>query len=352
MIVNNQKKLILFKKYFNKKKFICVDTEFERKKTYYSKLSIITISDGKKIFIFDILKYPYQINFLREVFKSNSKLKILHGGNQDIEIFLNLKINIEPFFDTQIASGFLGFDKNISYANLVRKFFNKNIDKTNQNKDWLKRPLTKSQISYLQKDVIYLKKIYYLQIKLLKKQKKINFINEEFNLLIKKIKKKDGINSKFKKKLGQQICKNINFLKLIKLRDKKGMEKNLPKNWIISDDDIIAMIKSKKLFSLKKNKFFEKKEIKILINLLNKIFKITNNRKYNEIEIKCLEFFKYLVSKKYLIDSNLIASKYDLYDYKIIRKNSSWRDKIFYKVFEEITKGKKKFVIKEFKSVH
>ena len=32
MIVNNQKKLELFKKYFNKKNCLCVDTEFERKK--------------------------------------------------------------------------------------------------------------------------------------------------------------------------------------------------------------------------------------------------------------------------------------------------------------------------------
>ena len=62
MIVNNQKKLELFKKYFNKKNCLCVDTEFERKKTYYSKLSIITISDGQKIFIFDLLKFPDQIN--------------------------------------------------------------------------------------------------------------------------------------------------------------------------------------------------------------------------------------------------------------------------------------------------
>ena len=50
MIINNQKKIDFFKRYFAKKNLVCVDTEFERKKTYFSKLSIITISDGKKIF--------------------------------------------------------------------------------------------------------------------------------------------------------------------------------------------------------------------------------------------------------------------------------------------------------------
>ena len=51
----------------------------------------------------------------------------MHGGVQDIEIFLNHKINIEPFFDTQIAAGFLGHDKNISYANIVKKLLKKLI---------------------------------------------------------------------------------------------------------------------------------------------------------------------------------------------------------------------------------
>ena len=54
MIVNSIKKIEFFIKYFHKKKYYCLDTEFDRKKTYYSKLSIITISDGLKFFIFDI----------------------------------------------------------------------------------------------------------------------------------------------------------------------------------------------------------------------------------------------------------------------------------------------------------
>ena len=35
MIINNQKKIEFFKRYFAKKNLVCVDTEFERKKTYF-----------------------------------------------------------------------------------------------------------------------------------------------------------------------------------------------------------------------------------------------------------------------------------------------------------------------------
>lgn len=206
----------------------------------------------------------------------------------------------------------------------------------------------KSQINYLKKDVIYLKKIYNSQIKLLSKFKKLNFAKEEFKLLIQNIKNNKGINSKFKKKLGFQIYKNKEFIKFLKLRDDKSKDKNLPKNWILKDDDIISMIKTKKYNIIKKNKFFSKKEKLYLIKYLIKIsdIKIKNNK--NEIEIKALEFFRYLVSKKYSIDVNLIASKYDLIDYKNIKNYSKWRKKIFYNLYEKIINGKKKFLLKHF----
>ena len=352
MIVNNQKKLELFKKYFNKKNCLCVDTEFERKKTYYSKLSIITISDGQKIFIFDLLKFPDQIKTIREIFKSKKKIKIIHGGMQDIEIFLNHNVNIEPFFDTQIASGFLGLDKNISYANLVKKYFKKILDKKHQNEDWLKRPLLNSQIKYLERDVKYLKKMYLIQSKLLKKEKKLNFAKEEFSLILKKIKNNNGINSKFKKKLGIQLYNNKNFINLIKIRDDLSKKKNLPKNWILKDEEIITIIKNKSFHTIKKNKIFSQNQIKDITNLLKKLSKIRVKKENNDIQIKSLEFFRFLVSKKYSIDQNLIASKFDIAEYKSIKKNSKWRNKIFYDLYEKIITGKKKFHIKDFKPFH
>ena len=171
----------------------------------------------------------------------------MHGGIQDIEIFINHKINIEPFFDTQIAAGFLGHDKNISYANIVKKIIKKKIDKSHQNTNWLKRPITKSQINYLKKDVLYLKKIHDLQVRDLKKFKKLSFAKEEFQSLIKNIRSNKGINSKFKKKLGLQIYKSKEFHKILEIRDKKSKINNLPKNWILNDEEIITMIKNKKI---------------------------------------------------------------------------------------------------------
>ena len=116
----------------------------------------------------------------------------------------------------------------------------------------------------------------------------------------------------------------------------------------MSDEEIIAMIKTKKFNILKKNKYFSKNEKKNIIISLKKIFKIKVKKLSNEIEIKTLEFFRYLVSKKYSIDVNLIASKYDLIDYKDIKNKSKWRKKIFFDLYEKIIRGKKKFILNNF----
>src|SRR6056300_830458 len=314
MIVNNQKKLDLTEKAFLRKKNFYLDTEFERKNTFFSKLSIVTISNGKNIFIFDIIKYPEHLNFLKKLFKNKTRTKIIHGGQQDIEIFLNYNLNIEPFYDTQLASGFLGFDKNIYYTNLDKK--------------------------------------YKLQIKILQKKKKINFIKEENKLILQKIKNNKGLNSKFKKKLDPKIYNSLPFINFLKIRDNKDKIENLPKNWVLKDEEIISIIKTKDNSKIRKNKFFTKKEKEELSNNLKKIYKITFKQKNNEIELRSLEFFKYLISKKYKIDPNLIASKFDFIEYKKNKTQKNWRSKIFYNDYKKFVSGKKRFKLKDFTPLH
>lgn len=352
MIINNQKNLNKFISCFKKKKFICIDTEFERKNTFFSKLSIISISDGKNYFVFDVIKNPEFLEKLRIILKRKSLLKIIHGGLQDIEIFNKQNFSIDPFFDTQIASGFLGMDRNISYANLVKKFFNKNLDKKFQNHDWFKRPITKGQLNYLKNDVIFLYKIYLKQKKNLIKQKKLNFAKEEFKIFKDKIVNNNGLNSKFKKKLDIEIYKNKNFLELIRIRDNISKKKDMPKNWILKDEEIIQLIKKKVNNKQAQNKFFSNNDWKKFCNLLNKIKKIKVVRVNNDLDLKTFEFFRYLVSKKYSIDPNLIATKYDLEDFKNSKTISKWRSKIYYDLVEKIIKGKQKFKIKNFKPLY
>ena len=251
--IKNNKELDQFiAKIKNKKKFY-FDSEFERRSTYKAIISIIVIYDGKNIGIIDCLEK--KINF-KKIFKflnKNINTLIIHSCRQDLEIFLpivkKIKFNV---FDTQIAALFNGYTEIPSYKKLVQDFCKINLDKTLQNDDWLKRPINNEKINYLINDVYYLKIIFNkLNNKLIQKNT-LKLFNKEIKKEIFKISHED-YPVIYKKKLGNNISGNNKFTKIISLRNKIAEKINLPKNWVLSDKEIIKNIKNDKISIYSKN---------------------------------------------------------------------------------------------------
>ena len=272
--IKNNKELDQFiAKIKNKKKFY-FDSEFERRSTYKAIISIIVIYDGKNIGIIDCLEK--KINF-KKIFKflnKNINTLIIHSCRQDLEIFLPIVKKIKfSVFDTQIAALFNGYTEIPSYKKLVQDFCKINLDKTLQNDDWLKRPINNERINYLINDVYYLKIIFKkLNNKLIKKNK-LNLFNKEIKKEIFKISHED-YPVIYKKKLGNNISGNNKFTKIISLRNKIAEKINLPKNWVLSDKEIIKNIKNDKISIYSKNlKNNEIIKITKLIEDFKKIYK-------------------------------------------------------------------------------
>ena len=251
--IKNNKELDQFiAKIKNKKKFY-LDSEFERRSTYKAIISIIVIYDGKNIGIIDCLEK--KINF-KKIFKflnKNINTLIIHSCRQDLEIFLPIVKKIKfSVFDTQIAALFNGYTEIPSYKKLVQDFCKINLDKTLQNDDWLKRPINNERINYLINDVYYLKIIFNkLNNKLIQKNK-LKLFNKEIKKEIFKISHED-YPVIYKKKLGNNILDNKKFTKIISLRNKIAEKINLPKNWVLSDKEIIKNIKNDKISIYSKN---------------------------------------------------------------------------------------------------
>ncbi len=272
--IKNNKELDQFiAKIKNKKKFY-FDSEFERRSTYKAIISIIVIYDGKNIGIIDCLEK--KINF-KKIFKFLNKKNntlIIHSCRQDLEIFLPIVKKIKfSVFDTQIAALFNGYTEIPSYKKLVQDFCKINLDKTLQNDDWLKRPINNERINYLINDVYYLKIIFNkLNNKLIKKNK-LKLFNKEIKKEIFKISHED-YPVIYKKKLGNNISGNNKFTKIISLRNKIAEKINLPKNWVLSDKEIIKNIKNDKISIYSKNlKNNEIIKITKLIEDFKKIYK-------------------------------------------------------------------------------
>jgi ribonuclease D len=71
-------------------KFLAVDTEFLRERTYYPQLCLIQISDGVDAVAIDPLAPNLDLNPLWDLMRNQNITKVFHAGNQDMEIFLHL----------------------------------------------------------------------------------------------------------------------------------------------------------------------------------------------------------------------------------------------------------------------
>lgn len=71
-------------------KYITVDTEFLREKTYYPKLCLIQIASENTEFAVDPLADKMDLSPIFEIFANENIVKVFHSARQDIEIILNL----------------------------------------------------------------------------------------------------------------------------------------------------------------------------------------------------------------------------------------------------------------------
>ena len=216
---------------------IGIDTEFDWRNTYYPKLALIQISTSKNIFLIDCLKLN-NLNKFKSIFENKDICKIFHASRSDITVlFCSLGLKVFNIFDVQIAEKFISKSDHKSYSKIVLKYLNLRIDKSETNSNWLRRPLTVSQINYAANDVRYLINIFEKQKKILKKNDSFAFIQDlskkeailgSQELYIPRLKK-----LKFKEK----IAKN-----LFMWREKIAMERNIPPSFVFKDRYLKKML--------------------------------------------------------------------------------------------------------------
>lgn len=130
-----------------------LDTEFHREKTYFPQLALVQICIGDTITLID----PTMIDpeNLRPLLDGPG-LCVLHAAQQDLDV-LSQTVGTVPsrILDTQILAGFLGHAQP-SLASLLQIFLKISLPKGDRLTDWLRRPLTRDQLSYAASDVAHL----------------------------------------------------------------------------------------------------------------------------------------------------------------------------------------------------
>ena len=163
--------------------YVALDTEFRRTNKDNMRLALMQINDGEEIYLIDAvsIKDPLgRCNFL----SSKSVVKIIHSCKEDLEsIFSWTGAGINNIFDTQIANAFLDGLFSVGYQGLVQEYLGLDINKTETRSNWLRRPLTNSQLDYAASDVEFLLDLFIYQERDLRKLGKLEWLYEEVELL-------------------------------------------------------------------------------------------------------------------------------------------------------------------------
>lgn len=219
-------------------KVISVDTEFEWRRTYHPRLSLIQICDGNDVFLIDCLLCK-NIEKVKFIFESVQILKVFHAVRSDTTVlFSSLGIKTNNVFDVQIAEKIIN-DLNVkSYSYLVEKYINLSINKSETNSNWMKRPFSNNQLKYASEDVEFLIDIYTKQNKLLDKKGKLK---EAFYLS----KEEAGLGNQelYISRLQKIKDKSEIDEKIFMWREKLAKKKDIPTSFILSDKKLKKLSK-------------------------------------------------------------------------------------------------------------
>lgn len=225
-----------------KQKFITVDSEFVREKSYYPVLCLLQVGWLDDAAIIDPLAPEMDLSAFLEIMQNKKILKVFHSGRQDIEIFYNISGKIPtPVFDTQIAAMVAGFGASVSYDGLVRAITKTELDKSSRLTDWSIRPLDRKQLAYALRDVTFLIPCYQYLAAYLKTNKRQAWIEEEMAALVdENLYKPDPENAWQKIHHSAHSPRFLAVLKaLASWRELRAIKFNIPRKLLLKDEILL-----------------------------------------------------------------------------------------------------------------
>jgi ribonuclease D len=135
---------------------VALDTEFIRERTYYPQLALVQIAVPGEALLVDPLA-PGMAEALRPLLEDPAVTKLMHSASEDLQALLRgCGVVPSPLYDTQVAAAMGGFGAGLGYQKLIEQMTGVLLEKGETRSDWLRRPLSESQLKYAADDVLYL----------------------------------------------------------------------------------------------------------------------------------------------------------------------------------------------------
>ncbi len=225
-----------------------IDTEFIWDRTYYATLGLVQIGypDGHC----ELVDAPEIEDWspFAELMSDPNVVKILHDAQQDLTILYRACGGYpKNIFDTQRASGFAGLSSTISLSELLKTLMKVRLDKSETRSNWLARPLTQAQLEYAEDDVRYSTR---LMVKIMERAEKLgrkDWILDEMKMYeVESLYGESDPDTEMPRVRGSGSLTNQqrNILRALgSWRETKARRRNLPRNFILSDDAIVSLLR-------------------------------------------------------------------------------------------------------------
>ncbi|MEP5758515.1 MAG: ribonuclease D [Litoreibacter sp.] len=235
-------------------RYVTVDTEFLRERTYYAKLCLIQLAvagdddEVDAVLVDPIVGSEMSLEPLYDLFRDEAVVKVFHAARQDLEIFfVEGDVIPNPLFDTQVAAMVCDFGEQVGYETLVRRISKQSVDKTSRFTDWSRRPLTDAQQNYALADVTHLRGIYEYLAERLQRTKRKSWVEEEMDVLRTPdtyvVKPDDAWR---RVKVRSNAPKFLAIVReLARFRESYAQERNVPRSRVFKDDALLELASTK-----------------------------------------------------------------------------------------------------------
>lgn len=227
---------------------IGLDTEFIRERTYWPKLALVQIAlerDGEReILLVDSLA-PGINEALASILADTAILKIMHSPSEDLVAFKHACDALpRPLFDTQLAAALAGIGGGMGYQKLVESITGVALPKGETRSDWLKRPLSPSQLEYAADDVRHLFELHDVLQSMLEKSGRSEWLASDAGRTLANADTDSLERWPHLSLRGAQFldpAAQRSLIRLLRWRDRYARESDRPRGWIL-DNELAALI--------------------------------------------------------------------------------------------------------------
>ncbi|HRO28728.1 MAG TPA: HRDC domain-containing protein, partial [Luteimonas sp.] len=224
---------------------IAVDTEFVRERTYWPQLSLTQIAvehasgEAPAILLLDMLA-PGMTDALAPVLSDPAITKVMHSASEDLVAFRHAcGVVPTPLFDTQVAAALGGIGAGLGYQRLVLDLLGITVDKGETRSDWMRRPLSPSQLAYAADDVRYLFDVHDALSTRLDDLGRADWLAEDSARMLDNARDNDGERWPHLSLRSVQYLDDagrVRLLRLLRWRDAQARRSDRPRNWVLDNE--------------------------------------------------------------------------------------------------------------------